>query len=420
MAGIIASMTSKWIFWANARQRWALLVHTLQQWPWMRTFETLRQRFREDKLGLTAGSLTFTTTIALVPLFTVMLALFSAFPVFARFRKILEQQVIQGMVPDIIAKPVLVSLTKFSAKASQLGGMGMVALGVTAMALMLTIDHTLNGIWRVKTARPFAQRVLVYWAALTLGPLLVGASLSMTSYVLSASRGLVDELPGGISVLLGLMVFFLQTFGFAALYKFVPNTFVRWDHAWGGALFASLGLELGQRVLALYLSNVPVYATIYGAFAAVPICLVWIYTSWLIVLMGAVIVAYTPSLLSQVKRWPDTPGHRFSLALALLKALQSVQHAPERGLTAEALAHQLRTDPLQIEPLLEGLVDLDWIGQLNDEASRHGGRFVLLCDPLTTSVAPLVGSVLLKPDGFTQGFWSRAGLDDMTLAQALA
>ena len=173
-------------------------------------------------------------------------------------------------------------------------------------------------------------------------------------------------------------------------------------------------------MLALYLSNVPVYATIYGAFAAVPICLVWIYTSWLIVLMGAVIVAYTPSLLSQVKRWPDTPGHRFSLALALLKALQAVQHAPERGLTAEALAHQLRTDPLQIEPLLEGLVDLDWIGQLNDEASRHGGRFVLLCDPLTTSVAPLVGSVLLKPDGFTQGFWSRAGLDDMTLAQALA
>ncbi|MFZ4552518.1 MAG: YihY family inner membrane protein [Aquabacterium sp.] len=420
MTGIIASMTSKWIFWANARQRWVLLVHTLQQWPWMRTFETLRQRFREDKLGLTAGSLTFTTTIALVPLFTVMLALFSAFPVFARFRKILEQQVIQGMVPDIIAKPVLVSLTKFSAKASQLGGMGMVALGVTAMALMLTIDHTLNGIWRVKTARPFAQRVLVYWAALTLGPLLVGASLSMTSYVLSASRGLVDELPGGVSVLLGLMVFFLQTFGFAALYKFVPNTFVRWDHAWGGALFASLGLELGQRVLALYLSNVPVYATIYGAFAAVPICLVWIYTSWLIVLMGAVIVAYTPSLLSQVKRWPDTPGHRFSLALALLKALQTVQHAPERGLTAEALAHQLRTDPLQIEPLLEGLVELDWIGQLNDEASRHGGRFVLLCDPLTTSVAPLVGSVLLKPDGFTQGFWSRAGLDDMTLAQALA
>jgi membrane protein len=246
-----------------------------------------------------------------------MLALFSAFPVFARFRKVLEQQVIQGLVPDAIAKQVLLSLTKFAGKASQLGGLGMIVLGITAMALMLTIDHTLNGIWRVRRPRPIAQRVLVYWAALTLGPLLVGASLSVTSYVLSASRGMVNELPGGVGLLLSLMVFALQTAGFAALYRYVPNTFVRWDHAWGGAVFASVCLEIAQKGLAFYLSKVPVYATIYGAFAALPIFLVWIYVSWLILLLGAVVVAYTPSLLSQVKRWPDTPGHRFALALAI-------------------------------------------------------------------------------------------------------
>jgi membrane protein len=385
----------------------------------MQTYDTLRQRFREDRLGITAGSLTFTTTIALVPLFTVMLALFSAFPVFARFRKVLEQQVLAGLVPEAIAKPVLLSLTKFALKASQLGGLGLIALGFTAMALMLTIDHTLNVIWRVRKARPIAQRVLVYWAALTLGPLLLGASLSVTSYVLSASKGLVSDLPGGVGLLLNFIVFTLQTAGFAALYRFVPNTFVRWEHAWAGAVFASLCLELGQKGLALYLSKVPVYATIYGAFAALPIFLIWIYVSWLIVLMGAVIAAYTPSLLSQVKRWPDTPGARFSLVLAILRALCAVQHDGARGLSAEALAQQLRTDPLQIEPLLETLHELDWIGLLEEEGEA-GGRFVMLCNPQSTLIAPLLGQLLLRPDAYTQGFWTQAGLGNMTLGQALS
>jgi membrane protein len=404
---------------ARWRARWHLFVATLQQWPWVQTYQTLRQRFREDRLGLTAGSLTFTTTIAIVPLFTVMLALFSAFPVFARFRKTLEQQVLAGMVPDAIAKPVLLSLTKFAGKASQLGGVGLILLGLTAMSLMLTIDHTLNGIWRVKVARPIAQRVLVYWAALTLGPLLVGASLSLTSYLISASGGLVDELPGGVGLLLSVAVFLLQTAGFAALYKYVPNTFVRWDHAWGGALFASAGLELAQKGLAIYLSKAPVYSTIYGAFSAVPIFLVWIYLSWLIVLMGAVIAAYTPSLLSQVKRWPDSPGHRFALVLAMLKALYSARNDEERGLSLPQLAHRLKTDPLQIEPLLEVLRGLDWVALLDETDGDRAGRLVLLCDPQHTPMAPLVGALLLRPDGVTAAFWQRAQLNEMTLAQAL-
>ncbi len=414
-----SQMISKLTAWSTARERWSALIVTLKQWPWAQTLVTLRQRFREDRLGVTAGSLTFTTTIALVPLFTVMLALFSAFPVFARFRKTLELQFIQGFVPDAIAKPVLLSLTKFALKASQLGGMGLIALAVTALALMLTIDRTLNAIWRVRTPRPVAQKILVYWSALTLGPLVLGASLSVTSYLLSASRGLVDELPGGVEFFLGLIVFGLQTSGFAALFRFVPNTHVRWEHAWGGALFVSGALEMGQKVLALYLSKVPIYSTIYGAFAAVPIFLVWIYLSWVIVLMGAVIAAYTPSLLSQVKRWPDTPGHRFQLGLALLKALDAVQHEPQKGYSSEGLAALLRTDPLQIEPILETLVELDWVARLDEPEAEGGGRFVLLCDADQTSMAPLVGRLLLKPDGFTDGFWNAARLDELTLRQSL-
>ena len=391
----------------------------LQHWPWMATLQTLRLRFREDRLGVTAGSLTFTTTIALVPLLTVMLALFSAFPVFARFRKALETQFLSGLVPEVIAKQVMLMLTRFSGKASQLGGVGLIALGLTAMFLMLTIDHTLNAIWRVRSRRPIAQRVLVYWAALTLGPLMLGASLSVTSYVLSASRGWVGALPGGVSVLLGLIVFVLQTAGFAALFRYVPNTHVRWEHAASGALFVSIGLELAQRVLALYLSSVPVYATVYGAFAALPIFLIWIFLSWLIVLQGAVVAAYAPSLLSRVKRWPDAPGHRFQMALALVKTLADVQHTDTAGYSSLRLAQMLRTDPLQIEPVIEVLTGLDWVARLDEPEQDDGGRFVLLCNPGRTSVAPLVRQLLLGPDTWSQDFWRHARFDDITLAEAL-
>ena len=391
----------------------------LQHWPWMATLQTLRLRFREDRLGVTAGSLTFTTTIALVPLLTVMLALFSAFPVFARFRKALETQFLSGLVPEVIAKQVMLMLTRFSGKASQLGGVGLIALGLTAMFLMLTIDHTLNAIWRVRSRRPIAQRVLVYWAALTLGPLLIGVSLSLTSYVLSASRGWVGELPGGVGVLLGLIVFAVQTAGFAALFRYVPNTHVRWEHAASGALFVSVGLELAQRVLALYLSNVPVYATVYGAFAALPIFLIWMYLSWLIVLQGAVVAAYAPSLLSRVKRWPDAPGYRFQMALALVKTLADVQHTATAGHSGLRLAQILRTDPLQLEPVLDTLLSLDWVARLDEPESDDGGRFVLLCDPALTPVAPLVRQLLLGADNWSLAFWQQARFDDMSLAVAL-
>ena len=159
----------------------ARLVDTLQRWPYLDTVLTLRQRFREDRLGLTAGSLTFTTLISLVPLVTVMLAAFAAFPVFSSFQDALQKYFLQSLVPDVIARPVLGALTQFSSKASRLGSVGLVALVGSAIAMMLTIDRTLNAIWRVRTPRPIAQRVLVYWAAVTLGPLMLGISLTLTS-----------------------------------------------------------------------------------------------------------------------------------------------------------------------------------------------------------------------------------------------
>ena len=192
--------------------------------PWRDAAITLRERFREDRLGLTASSLTFTTTIALVPLITVALAVFTAFPMFAKFQDVLQKWLIESLVPDNIARQVLGYLNQFAGKASRLGVAGLTILLGTALALIFTIDRTLNSIWRVKKRRPFGQRVLIYWAAVTLGPLLLGASLSITSYAVTASKGVVGGLPGGLTLLLDSLQFVLVAAGTAAMFHYVPNT----------------------------------------------------------------------------------------------------------------------------------------------------------------------------------------------------
>ncbi|HZE91612.1 MAG TPA: YihY family inner membrane protein [Rhizobacter sp.] len=394
------------------KEQLARFLDTLQTWPWLDTLRTLRLRFREDRLGLTASSLTFTTLISLVPLVTVMLALFTAFPMFAKFQDSLQKYFLQSLVPDSIARPVLGALTLFASKANRLGTFGLVVLVFTAVALMLTIDRALNAIWRVRKPRPIAQRVLVYWAAVTLGPLLLGVSLSLTSYAISASRGFVGALPGGVSFLLNVLEFGLLVAAMTGLFHYVPNTHVQRGHALAGGLFVALGFELAKKGLGLYLSSVPTYTTIYGAFATVPILLIWIYFGWVIVLLGAVIAAYAPSLQMRVVRRPGVPGYRFQLAVGMLRELALARNQSSHGLSAAHLSSHLRTDPLQIEPLLDTLVEIDWVGRLDEEG---GARYVLLCDPATTPAQALLAQVLLAPSPLLEAFWHKAGFASLKL-----
>ena len=406
-----------WRRWREDARHWLREAWiSLQHWPWLDTVRTLHLRFREDRLGVTAGSLTFTTTIALVPMATVMFAVFTAFPMFGSFRRALEQYFVQNLVPDSIARPVLSTLTQFALKANRLGAVGLVALVVTAMALMLTIDRTLNALWRVPRPRPIAQRVLVYWAAATLGPLLLGISLSATSYALSASRGLVESLPGGWSVLLESVQFLLLGAAMGALFRLVPNTHVAWPHALSGGYFVAAAFEVAKRGLGWYLGAVPTYSMIYGAFAVVPIFLVWIYLGWVIVLLGAVIAAYAPSLQMRVVRHPETAGHRFSLALIVLDALACARQGAAQGLSLATLAASLRVDPLQVEPVVEQLMALGWVVRLDEEGAQ---RHVLLVDPAATPLRPLLEVALLDPTSVPSSFWREARLDQLTLAQAL-
>lgn len=394
-------------------------VTDVTDFPVLPTAATLWERFQQDRLGLTASSLTFTTTLALVPFFAVVLAIFSAFPIFRQLKDALEQWLAGSLIPASIARNVLDYLTQFATKASELGTVGLVVLFVTALSLVLTIDQTLNEIWRVSVKRPLGQRVLIYWAALTLGPLVLGASLAISSYVLTASRGWLPDIGDGVNLTLDAVQFLLMTFGLTLLYRFVPNTPVRWKHALAGAVFVAVCMALAKWGLGLYLSRIPTYSLIYGAFAALPILLLWIYLSWLIVLFGAVVAAYLPSLLTGVARRGGGPGWEFQLATEVLQSLARVRDTPTRGLTLPQLAHWLKVDTLQLSPVIGALRELDWVGQLGTETENEEPRHVLLFDPAHQPLRPLVERLLLKPDKTLSGWWENDLLAGMTVADIL-
>ena len=390
----------------------------LAEFPWRQMTGVLYRRFRDARLGVSASSLTFTTVLALVPLFTVGLAVFSAFPVFGKFQDTLQRWLIDSLVPESIARQVLGYLTQFSRKASRLGTVGLVAVLLSAVALMVTIERTLGQIWHVERARPLPQRLVLYWSAITLGPLLVGASVAITSYVVTASRGVADVLPGGLRWLLDSFEFVLLVLCISGLYFYVPHTLVRWRHALTAGLMAALGIELGKKILTTYLAEMPTYSAIYGAFAAVPILLVWVYVAWLIVLLGAVVAASLPELGRRQLRRPSGAGWGFRLALEALAMLQAQRSKPTHGLSQAALAKRLRVQSSDLESVLRLLVALDWVGTLQDDASPSG-RLVLLIDPEQTPLAPLAERLLLRHAESSDALWSAARIEQLRLAQVL-
>lgn len=397
----------------------------LRTFPWHNTAQVLLARFKEDRLGVTASSLTFTSLLALVPFFTVALALFTAFPIFGKAQLVLERWLMDSLIPETIARQVLGYLTQFASKASQLGLVGFSILMVTALALILTIDRTLNNIWRVRQLRPLGQRVLIYWAAITLGPLLLGLSLVLSSYVMSASKGLVNALPGSLRFVFDSIEFVVLAAGMAGLYHYVPNTPVRWRHAMVGGVFVAVFMEVAKKALGIYLSSVPTYSVIYGAFATLPILLIWMYVAWSIVLTGALVTAYLPTILSGVERMTGHRGWQFELAVEVLQCLAKERELPHKGLFVHQLSRRLRIEASQIQPVLQALAQLDWVGAVQPpdayvSLESTEPRYVLLVDPRTTLVEPLVQSLLLQPSEAVQPLWQRAQLDVMTMAELIA
>jgi membrane protein len=261
-------------------------------WRYLVSFAVaLPRRIFEDRLTQAAGSLTYTTLLSIVPLVVVALALTTAFPAFDRVIGELQNYLINNFLPK--AKGIDTVVRQFNTFASGVGkltGLGLGVLGVTAVMLMLTVDDVMNRIFRVERKRSLAQRVATYWAVLTLGPLLFGAGISMTSALTVHSLGLLS-LGAFVQTALGVLPFLLTWAGLVAIYILVPNRTVPIQHALAGGLLAGIVFEFAKRAFAYYVSGFPAYTLIYGTFAALFTFLVWVYLSWLIVLVGATFTA---------------------------------------------------------------------------------------------------------------------------------
>jgi membrane protein len=339
----------------------------------------MAERARQDRLKQVAASLTFTTLLSLVPLIAIAMASIAAFPAFEGLAIEFKIFLLTTMMPETAGKVITVYMEEFAAAAGRLTAVGTAFLAVTAMMLMLTIEDAFNNIWRVSRPRPLVQRVLVYWAVLTLGPLLVGASLSLTSWLVSSSLGLAKEIPALGELVLKIVPGILSALAFTLLFVAVPNRYVPWRHALAGGVAAAAGFELMKRGFAVYVATFPTQRLIYGAFASIPIFLLWVYLSWLVVLLGALLTACL-SAPSSRRRAQAVPGERLDQALHVLKALcESLRSGAV--VNVPGLARGLALDHQEVEFILERLGAAGWVRK------AVGDGWVLVRDPDQIRVA---------------------------------
>lgn len=247
------------------------------------------RRIQDDRLKVTAGYLAYITLLSLVPMLAVIFAMMSAFPMFEELRETIQNFIFSNFVPaagDIVQEKI----QDFVNNASKTTAIGVAALAFTAMLLISAIDQNFNYIWRVSEKRRTSVAFATYWMILTLGPILVGASLVLTSYLTTMKLFNNDTLSIGAH-LLSVLPFFLSTAMFVVFYMVVPNTRVRFTHAICGALVAGVLFEIAKRAFAFYIVQFPSYEAIYGTLATIPIIFVWVYLSWMVALLGAEITA---------------------------------------------------------------------------------------------------------------------------------
>lgn len=248
-------------------------------------------RIRSAGLGRTAASLSFTTLFALVPLATVALTVVSRFPVFQDWVSQLEGFLLRYLLPGIAYDVVHRYIIEFTEKAANLTTVSIMFLAATALMATDTIEREINLIWGIRQQRPFGRRLVVYVLGITVGPVLLGASLSLSTWVISRSLAAIPLDQSVEDAVLELVPVIFSTIALALLYIVVPARPVPWRSAFIGGALAALAFEAAKQGFAIYVTQFSTYQVVYGALAALPVFLVWIYVSWLIVLAGAAMTA---------------------------------------------------------------------------------------------------------------------------------
>lgn len=347
------------------------------------------RRFHRDGGLQTASALSYSSLLALVPLITISFALLSAFDAFGEVKADLNKMLFDAF-PQDFSVAVGNQFTSFLDNAGRMTGVGIVGLAVVAVLLLNTITGGLNAIWRVSEPRPLILRVLIYWALLTMGPLLLGASLTLSSYAFAVVQwsGVEGYTPPFLTT--RILPFLLSVLGFSLMFLVVPNRAVAPKHAIFGALFTAVLLEVLKSGFGYYLRHFPTYQLIYGALAAIPIFLLWMYLSWAAVIFGAELAAALPEwrVAQRRLRRGGEPGAELALALSILMRLRAA-NLDGRAMRERALARGLPATLAELDHVLRTLRRARIV-------ARSGGRWLLSRDLAVVSLGDLVQALGLS------------------------
>ena len=350
------------------------------------------QRATQAKAVQLAASLTFTTVLSIVPLLAVVLSLFTAFPLFTEFSDALQTFMSNSLMPPTVSETIMTYLNEFAAQASRLTAIGGGFLVLTVVFLIMSVESALNTIWRVDRQRRVTHRLLVYWAIITLGPVLTGASLYATAFLARESLGLLSNAPIFLEIALKLLPVLLGALAFGALFIVVPNTRVNRGDALVGGLISALILETMKIGFAYYVASFSTYTMIYGAFAALPVFLIWVYLCWLGILTGALIAANLPLLRLGRLDSEVRPGAALMDALSVLKVLSDARGNLPPGCSHSELIQRIR---LPLNVLEERLQCLTVMGLVAAAPNEKNQRWLLACDPERSTLGPLVDQLAL-------------------------
>ena len=362
-------------------------------------------RFSRDGCFAAAGALSYTTLVSLVPLGVIALGILSVFPNFAPLRQELLEFVFRNFVPQI-SEQAAWWFQYFADSAAQATAIGIVGIAATGVLLLATVEDQLNALWRVTTPRLWGQRVVAYWTLMTLGPLLVGMSLTLSTYLDTAARragldpqAIVQFASGWPHFLARLVPFILELIACTLLYCLIPNCAVRWRDGAVGAAVGAILIELLKIGFGIYIGAMSSYQTVYGALAAIPIFLLWMYVSWMAVLFGAVVAANLPTWrVDERLAHISSGGVRLGFSLALIALLARAQRRGQSCRTAP-LAAELGVATSVVDEHLQRLARAGFVAPTQDGAWVLGWspESATLHDLYLALGLPLAGSWVARP-----------------------
>ncbi len=369
------------------------------------------RRFNADGCFAASGALGYTALVSLVPLVVIGLGALSVFPILGPVHDQILALVFRNFVPSV-GEQAAWWFRAFADSAAQTTAIGLVGIAATGVLLLVTVEDQLNVIWRVTAPRPWGQRVVAYWTLITLGPLLVGLSLSLSTYLEIAARhaGFGQQAfqwieSGWLHGLARAVPAVLEFVALTLLYCLIPNCAVRWRDAAVGALIASLAVEILKVGFTIYVGAMSYYQTVYGTLATIPIFLLWMYISWMAVLLGAEVAAALPHWRIDERIGPvSLGGVQLGLSLALIAALARAQRVAVRR-TTPTLAAELGVPTTVVDEHMRPLLAAGFV------AHTQEGSWVLAWSPETATLhdlyqalhLPFVGSWL----GHASAPWQR-------------